>query len=90
MNKVFKALDDPTRRKILDLLRVQDLNAGDIGSHFEMAGATMSHHLKILLDAELVSCDKAGQQRVYSLNTTVFQSVLEWIYSLKGENYEKK
>lgn len=90
MNKVFKALDDPNRRKILELLRVQDMNAGEISSQFPMAGASISHHLKILLEAELVVCEKQGQQRIYSLNTTVFQDLLEWIYSLKGEDKNEK
>ncbi|MCD1655026.1 autorepressor SdpR family transcription factor [Treponema zuelzerae] len=85
MNKLFKALDDPTRRRVLELLREGDLNAGEIGAHFGITGASMSHHLGILLEAGLVQCAKSGQQRVYSLNTTVFQDVLEWIYSIKGD-----
>lgn len=85
MNALFKALADPTRREILSLLKDGDKNAGEIGSHFNMTGASISHHLSILTNAELVLRDKQGQNVVYSLNTTVFQSVIEWFFNLKGE-----
>ncbi|MDA3850821.1 MAG: autorepressor SdpR family transcription factor [Spirochaetaceae bacterium] len=85
MNKLFKALDDPTRRKILDILKKSDLSAGEIVQQFSMTAASISHHLTVLKNADLVLAEKRGQQVFYSLNTTVFQDLIEWIYSLKGE-----
>lgn len=89
MNSVFKALADPSRREILQLLKDKDLNAGEIGGHFEMSGASVSHHLSILANAQLVLREKRGQNVIYSLNTTVFQSVIQWFYDIKGENNEE-
>lgn len=89
MNAVFKALADPTRREILTLLRDGDKNAGEIGQHFSMTGASISHHLSILSNAELVLREKKGQNVVYSLNTTVFQSVIQWFFDMKGDENEK-
>ena len=85
MSDVFKALADPHRRKILKLLRQGDMNVGEILSHFAMTGASLNHHLTILRHAGLVLSEKKGQHITYSLNTTVFQEVLEWIYEIKGE-----
>ena len=85
MNQLFKALSDPTRRRILELLRKQDMNAGEIGGHFAMTGASISHHLSILRNAGLVESTKSGQQIVYSLNATVFQEVIEWLFRMKGD-----
>lgn len=84
MNHLFKALSDPTRRRILELLRKGDMSAGEIGGHFSMAGASISHHLSILKNAHLVQSEKHGQQIIYSLNTTVFQDVIDWLFTLKG------
>lgn len=89
MNALFKALADPTRREILSLLKEKDMNAGDIGKHFNMTGASISHHLSILTNAELVLRNKRGQHVIYSLNTTVFQSVIEWFFNMKGDENEK-
>jgi ArsR family transcriptional regulator len=88
MNSLFKALGDPTRRRILELLRTGDKNAGEIGAEFDMTGASISHHLTILKNAELVSAEKRGQNIIYRLNTTVFQEMVEWIFRLQGENNE--
>ena len=83
----FKALSDPTRRKILELLSEHgDLNAGDIGANFQMAAPSISHHLSILKNAELIFSERQGQNIVYSLNTTVFQELMVWFYNLMGEN----
>ncbi|MEC0884914.1 autorepressor SdpR family transcription factor [Bacillus atrophaeus] len=60
MNKAFKALADPTRRKILDLLKKQDLTAGEIAEHFEMSKPSISHHLNILKNTDLVLDEKKG------------------------------
>lgn len=85
MNNLFKALSDPTRRAILDLLRDSDLSASDIADNFDISKPSISHHLSILHQAELVLRERRGQQIFYSLNTTVFQQVIEWLYNLKGE-----
>jgi len=82
MNKAFKALADPTRRQILDLLKTREMSAGDIGAHFDMTGASVSHHLKELSNAELVLRERQGQRIMYSLNTTVFEEVLAWFFQL--------
>lgn len=76
MGKVFKALSDETRREILKLLNKQDLSAGDISNHFDMSKPSISKHLDILRDAELISSEKKGQFVIYSINTSVIQEVL--------------
>ncbi|MCP5454032.1 MAG: winged helix-turn-helix transcriptional regulator [Spirochaetaceae bacterium] len=86
MNKVWKALDDPTRRRILELLRSGPRSAGELGAEFDMSAASMSHHLGTLADAGLVEREKKGQFVYYELNTTVFQDLLEWILAMKGQD----
>ncbi|MED1203746.1 autorepressor SdpR family transcription factor [Heyndrickxia acidicola] len=80
MNDTFKALSDPTRRKILDLLKEKDLSAGEISEHFNMTKPSISQHLKVLKNADLVHDEKKGQFVVYSLNTTVFQDIISWAF----------
>ncbi len=79
MNILFKALNDPTRRQILDLLREGDLNAGDIAERFDMTKPSISHHLDLLRQAGLVESVKQGQYVTYSLNTTVLDELLVWL-----------
>lgn len=79
VNELFKALSDENRRKILDLLRMGDLTAGEIAENFEMSKAGISQHLSILKNTELVYAMKKGQYIYYSLNSTVFQDILKWI-----------
>lgn len=81
MNNTFKALSDPTRRKILDLLKERDLTAGEISEHFNMTKPSISQHLKILKHADLVQDEKNGQYVIYSLNTTVFQEIISWAWN---------
>jgi len=83
MNDVFKSLADPTRRRILELLRDRDLSAGEIADAFDISKASISHHLNLLKQADLVLSERSGQSIIYSLNTTVFQEVISWIYDLK-------
>ena len=83
MNLLFKALNDPTRRQILDLLRGGDLNAGDIAGQFEMSKPSISHHLDLLRQAGLVESAKQGQFITYSLNTTVLDDLLTWLMSFQ-------
>ena len=79
MNTVFKALNDATRREILELLRHKDLTAGEIADHFDISKPSISHHLDLLKQAELVIAVKEGQFIRYSLNTTVMDEMLKWI-----------
>jgi len=82
MDKTYKALADPTRRRILALLRDQDRTAGDIAAKFPIAWASVSHHLAALKDAGLVLAIREGQFIRYSLNTTVFQEVVQQLLDL--------
>lgn len=83
MNAVVKALNDPTRRQILDLLRNGDLNAGEIAERFAMSKPSISHHLDLLRQAGLVESVKQGQFISYSLNTTVLDELLAWLMSFQ-------
>ena len=86
----FKALSDPIRRDILALLREGPMAAGEIASHFDVSGATISHHLSILRDAGLVLDDKQGKYIYYELNMSVVDEILEWITALKGGEQNEK
>lgn len=83
MNSIFKALNDETRREILDLLKVKDLSAGEISDYFTISKPSISHHLDILKQADLISFEKKGQFVIYSLNTSIMEDVLQWILTLK-------
>jgi DNA-binding transcriptional ArsR family regulator len=74
---VFKALADPTRREILHLLRTGRKSSGDIATQFTSAWATISRHLAVLREAELVTAERDGSSIIYELNTTVFQGTVE-------------
>ena len=89
MNDTFKALSDPTRRKILEMLAKQDMNAGDIANAFDMSKPSISHHLSILKGSGLISAEKDGQNIIYSLNTTVFQEVSKWFFDFFQEGVDK-
>lgn len=86
MNDVFKALADPTRRKILELLAENDRNAGEIADFFNISKPSISHHLAILKNADLISDERQGQNIMYTLNTTVFQDVVKWFFDIKKNN----
>jgi ArsR family transcriptional regulator len=79
LNALFKALNDPTRREILELLKDGDLTAGEIADSFDISKPSISHHLDLLKQAELVTAVKEGQFIYYSLNTTVMDEMLKWI-----------
>ncbi len=81
----FKALSDPVRREILTLLKGGRLSAGEIGSHFEMTGATISYHLNILKKAELIYETRQKNFIYYELNTSVVEEVMLWLSNLKGD-----
>ena len=80
----FKALSDPTRRAILDLLKGGAMTAGDIASKFDMTAATVSHHLTVLRDAKFISDDRRGKYIYYELNMSVLDEILGWITALRG------
>ena len=82
MGDVWKALADPTRRKILELLKRQDMNAGEIAAEFNMTKPSISNHLSILKQADLVDSEKNGQNVVYSLKTSVLEDMLNIISNL--------
>jgi ArsR family transcriptional regulator, arsenate/arsenite/antimonite-responsive transcriptional repressor len=86
---VFKALSDPTRREILDRLRRRDLTAGEIADGFDMTKPSISHHLNLLKQAELVVDMRRGQSIVYSLNTTVVQETLQWMLKFRDHKKQK-
>ena len=79
LNLLFKALNDPTRREILELLKDRDLTAGEIAERFEISWPSVSHHLELLKRAELVVSVKEGQYVYYSINTTVMDEALKWM-----------
>jgi ArsR family transcriptional regulator len=91
---VFKALADPTRREILRLLRSGPKSSGELAEHFESAWATVSRHLSVLKEAELVSTERDGSTVMYELETTVFQESLEqlltWIQPRGGSNGKRR
>lgn len=78
MNALFKALNDPTRREILEILKEGDLTAGEIAGQFNISKPSISHHLDLLRQASLVTSVKEGQFIYYSLNTTVMDEMLKW------------
>ena len=84
--ETFKALSDPVRREILQLLKNGPMSAGDIGSHFDMTGATVSYHLKLLKKADLIWETKEKNYIFYELNTSVLEEIMLWISDLKGDN----
>lgn len=93
MGDGFKALADPTRRRILELLAQNELTAGEIAAQFDMTKPSVSHHLAILKSAGLVQDERRGQNIVYNVNMTVFQELMKWFYDLglmQGVNHNEK
>lgn len=84
INDTLKAISDPVRRDILSMLKNGRMSAGEIGEKFNLTGATVSYHLAKLKKADLVSEDKYKNFVYYSLNTSVFEEVLAWIYNIGG------
>ena len=83
MNTVFKALNDPTRREILQLLQEKDMTAGEIADQFQISFPSISHHLDLLKQAKLVTAKKEGQYVFYFLNTTVVDEIMKWFLQFK-------
>lgn len=88
MTNLFKALNDPTRREILDLLKKGDLTAGEIAAHFNISKPSISHHLDLLKQADLVTAIKRGQYITYSINTTILEGLMAWLLNLKHDRNE--
>ncbi len=86
MNNLFKALNDPTRRHILDLLKEKDLTAGEIAEAFDISKPSISHHLDALKQAGLVSTERDGQFITYSLDTTALEEATQWLFNLLNSN----
>ena len=89
LQDTLKALSDPTRRKILEMLKKGPLSAGEIGEHFEMTGATLSHHLSILKKAGLVDDNKKGTFVYYEINTSVMEDILAWVTGFMGDKKDE-
>ena len=88
--ETFKALSDPVRRDILQLLKAGRMSAGDIASHFDMTAATVSYHLKLLKKADLIWEKKEKNYIYYELNTSVLEEIMLWISDLRGEDNNDK
>ncbi len=86
MNKLFKALNDTTRRRILDMLKEADLTAGEIAEAFHISKPSISHHLDLLKQAGLISVTREGQFLRYSLETTVLDEAVRWLMDLVDTN----
>ena len=82
----LKALSDPIRREILNLLKSGRMSAGEIASHFSVTDASISRHLSVLKDADLIRDTREGKFIFYDLNASVLEEVMLWITDLKGEN----
>lgn len=86
MQDTLRALADPTRREILNLLKQSSMAAGDIAERFSISGAAISRHLSVLKDADLIRDKRDGKYIYYELNTTVLEEIMLWISELKGED----
>jgi ArsR family transcriptional regulator len=89
LNLVFKALNDQTRRDILELLRKKEMTAGEIAEQFSISAPSISHHLEILKRAQLIEAEKKGQFIIYSLNTTVLDDMIGWAMRLGASSGKK-
>ena len=86
LQQTLKALADPIRREILNLLKGGRMSAGEIGGHFPVTGASISRHLSVLKEADLVRDTREGQHIFYELNASVLEEIMLWITGLKGED----
>ena len=84
IHNTLKALADPIRREILNLLKKGKMSAGEITDHFEVTGASISRHLSVLKDAGLIRDEREGKFIIYELNASVLEEIMLWITDLKG------
>ena len=85
LQSTLKALADPTRREILNLLKKGKLSAGEITDHFDITAAAISRHLSVLKEADLIEDTREGKYIFYELNASVLEEIMLWITDLKGE-----
>lgn len=85
LQATLKALSDPIRREILNLLKSGRMSAGEIADHFPVTGASVSRHLSVLKDADLIRDTREGKFIYYDLNASVLEEIMLWITDLKGE-----
>ena len=85
IQNTLKALADPIRREILNLLKNGKMSAGEIVEHFEVTGASISRHLSVLKDADLIRDERDGKFIIYELNASVLEEIMLWITDLKGD-----
>ena len=85
LHSTLKALSDPTRREILDMLKGGRMSAGDIVAHFEVTGASISRHLSVLKDADLIRDKREGKFIFYEINTSVLEDIMLFVKKLKGD-----
>ena len=85
LQQTLKALADPTRREILNLLKTGKRSAGEISDHFDITAAAISRHLSLLKDADLIQDTREGKYIFYELNASVLEEIMLWITDLKGE-----
>lgn len=90
MQNTLRALADPIRREILGLLKHGRLSAGEICERFSVTGASISRHLSVLKDADLISDTREGKFIYYELNTSVLEEIMLWMVALKGDNDNDK
>ena len=91
MQQTLRALADPTRREILNLLKKGRLSAGEIGEHFSVSAAAVSRNLSVLKEADLITDTREGKYIFYQLNASVLEEILLWLAELKGEeSHDKK
>ena len=91
MQQTLRALADPTRREILNLLKKGRLSAGEIGEHFSVSAAAVSRHLSVLKEADLITDTREGKYIFYQLNASILEEILLWLAELKGEeSHDKK
>ena len=88
MSETLKAISDPVRRKIIEMLRKEKMTAGDIANKFNLTNSTVSYHLSYLKKADLIKEEKYKKYIYYKLNTSVFEEILVWIYQF-GKDDEK-
>ena len=90
LQKTLRAISDPIRREILELLKDGRMSAGDITAHFDISGAAISRHLSVLKDADLIRDTREGKFIFYDLNASVIEEIIIWITALKGDNENDK
>ena len=86
MHETMRALADPIRREILNLLKKGRMSAGDIVDHFDVTGASISRHLSVLKEADLIRDKREGKYIYYEINASVLEEIMLWLTTLKGEN----